>query len=232
MSGCQGREAYLEKFLGGEASAEEVAVFESHAAGCTGCHAAFASVSAFDTALRTALPALAAGLSSPRVAILDQIEVGKLLSAKAPSWNAVRWRAVRWVLLFGFLAAVGVAFEGYATVAIAKRKMLRDVASAEVNSFSRFIERYRELKGSLPDSRNEQMAADLISHWKRQGNLTYPFDSERVVDSQALDPWRRAYVYQSDGDSFILYSLGENGEDDQGKGDDIVRSLPVTVRAG
>ncbi|MEQ8768049.1 MAG: type II secretion system protein GspG [Planctomycetota bacterium] len=49
---------------------------------------------------------------------------------------------------------------------------------------------------------------------------TYP---EGVYSGKTLpnDPWGRRYVYRVDGNRFVIYSLGENGRDENGDGDDV-----------
>lgn len=229
MKGCQGREAYLERYLWGETTPEEVAGFESHAAGCASCKGAFTAAAAFDAAMKKAMPAWAASVSNPRELVLEQITVGDLMAPKPTTWKTVRWRAVRWVLLFGLVASVAVAFEGFATMAIARKKMLRDVTVVEVRSIGRFIERYGARENEFPGSGNENMVADLVMVW---GRAHSPFDEERVVANRALDPWGEPYVYRRGEGSFILYSLGENGRDDQGQGDDIPYSTSSKGRGG
>lgn len=228
MKGCEGTQPYIEKFLWGEATPAEVAGFEGHAAGCASCKEAFAGAAAFDVAMKGTLPALAAGIANPRDVILEKITVGNLMNAKPPSWKTLRWRAVRGVLLLGLLATIAVAFEGYATIAIAQRKMYREIASVEVKTFGGLLERYKEAQASLPESGNAEMVADLRTYWlqRRPNSGTYPFEQDRVVDEIALDPWNEPYVYQLTGEAFILYSKGENGRDDGGGGDDIVYAPP------
>lgn len=234
MPGCEGRDSYLEKFLWGEATPEEVAKFESHSAGCVSCREAFGAAAFFDGALKGALPAMASQIGNPREAVLEKITIGNLMNARPPSWKTIRWRAVRWVLLFGLLATLAVSFEGFVTVALARKKMLRELCAAEVKTFGSFIQRHDDPTGiSRLGAENSDMVADLVTYWSRRGfRRSYPFDEDRVVDGQALDPWDKPYVYQSTGDSFVLYSLGENGRDDQGGGDDVTYSSTLRARGG
>ena len=56
------------------------------------------------------------------------------------------------------------------------------------------------------------------------------FKQDELKDGKLIDPWGKPYVYvllnggspQHRQRSFDLYSLGPNGVDDQGAGDDII----------
>ena len=208
MSPCPDRDAYIEKLLWGEAPPEEMAAFESHAGGCMPCGEALAGATTFDAAMKAMIPAMASHGTNPRAAVLQQVRVGKLMTSKATSWKTIRWRAMRWVILFGFLASLAISFQGYMTVAIARKRMRRDIAAAELKGISHFIEQYREKEGRLPESGNAEMVYGLLLHWEPD---RLPLDRDRLIEDEALDPWRRPYVFQSTDGSFVLYSMGENG---------------------
>ncbi|MCZ6688578.1 MAG: hypothetical protein O7H41_03145 [Planctomycetota bacterium] len=216
MIGCADRESYLERFLWGEATAEEVATFESHTSACVSCSEAFAAAVIFDRSMKSTLPAWAAKVPNPRDAILQKITVGSMMDSTPASWKAVRWRAVRFVLLCGLVAMLAVAFEGFMTLTIARKKMQRDITAAEVKAYGGLLSRYQDHHRLLPASGNKNMTGDLATF------VRFPFDQSRVVDQQALDTWNEPYVYRAHGESFTLYSKGENRRDEQGQGDDIL----------
>jgi hypothetical protein len=222
MTPCDRSQAYVEKFLGGEATAEEVAAFEGHAATCSPCREAFQAASTFDTAMKASVPHWTAGLSNPREAVLQKIEMGRLMGRTSTPYPAVRWRAVRWTLFIGFLAFLAIQFQALATFAVQREVARKTQAQQQARAYSHFLHRYQAETGALPESGNTRMALALMREFRHPQLHTFPFDAAEIVDEQVLDPWRRPWVYRSDGRSFTFYSLGENGRDDQGEGDDVV----------
>ena len=237
MTACDQTQSYLEKFLGGAASPEQVASFETHSAGCSPCHSAFARAAEFDTMMKAAVPGMAGGFHSPREAVLHRVEVGAAPidgASVIQPYRVPRWRAVRWSLMLGFVATLAITFEGIASVAFIQKKARRTQAELEVRVFHHFIHQYHAQTRALPASGNTAMVVDLMGHWRKPGRrlFGFPFEADRLVDSQALDPWGRPYVYESDGGTFNLYSVGENGRDDQGEGDDVRWDGTWTAGAG
>lgn len=234
MNACNQTRPYMEKFLGGAASPEEVAAFEAHAATCSPCHGAFAEVAAYDTAMKAVVPALAVPFSNPREAVLGNIEVGHLMGKPVQPYRVPRWRAVRWVLMLGFLATLAITFEGIASVAIIKKKARRAEAEMEVRAISHFIHRFHADNRRLPETGNTAMVIDLMGHFRKPDRriVAFPFEARRLDESQALDPWGRPYVYEARGRTFSFYSVGEDGRDDGGKGDDVTWTGTWTAGPG
>jgi len=73
--------------------------------------------------------------------------------------------------------------------------------------------------GRYPESGNSNLVKAI-----HLGNIRYPgFTPERLnASGEWLDPWNRPYVYERlEPGGFRLYSIGPNGIDEGGKGDDL-----------
>jgi len=94
------------------------------------------------------------------------------------------------------------------------------------------IDEYWSEKGAYPPSGNSSLVRELSK--KNRDNLPYlQFKAGMLNESgELLDPWRVPFVYQYNAKTGVqggkvrkpeyqLYSCGKNGEDDQGKGDDL-----------
>ena len=81
---------------------------------------------------------------------------------------------------------------------------MRDAATAEISTLSAALDMYRLDVGRYPDSLDGLMDDDS---GRAAWNGPYLRGSE-LPD----DPWDNPYVYEPDGNSFSLYSLGADGQ--------------------
>lgn len=88
---------------------------------------------------------------------------------------------------------------------------MRDAATAEISTLSAALDMYRLDIGRYPDSLDGLMRNDSD---RATWNGPYLRGSELPND-----PWDNPYVYEPDGNSFTLYSLGADGAEG-GEGND------------
>ncbi len=87
-----------------------------------------------------------------------------------------------------------------------------DSTRHQLVSIATILDRYK--------SENSRYPAQIVGLLAlvKPGNSDY-FEDERFL----TDSWGNTIIYRTDGtDSFILYSTGQNGEDNSGGSDDIV----------
>jgi hypothetical protein len=82
-------------------------------------------------------------------------------------------------------------------------------AHADVENLANGINFFAKQHGSLPT--------------EAQGLESLTLGPSKVIDHLPQDPWGRPYVYRrlSAPPGFIVYSVGRNGVDERGAGDDI-----------
>ena len=114
----------------------------------------------------------------------------------------------------------------------ARRRGAVTKAKTTIASLETAIAMYQGDMGTYPRSGNTELVAALQED---PNNVDWAgpyveFKEDELQDGQLMDPWGNPYVYvsvnggapQHRNRSFDLYSLGPNGADDGGTGDDIV----------
>ena len=118
-------------------------------------------------------------------------------------------RGARWfplataALLIG--SAVGGTAEWLCPSYLSRTRL--NVTRFHLESEAQAVEQYRSEKGVLPDN-------------LKTLDGTY-------IRSDGRDAWDRPYVYRrlASGDGYVLYSVGANGTDQNGAGDDVLTSV-------
>ena len=113
----------------------------------------------------------------------------------------------------------------------ARRRGAVTKAKATIGSLETAIAMYEADMGEYPASENENLVKALQddpgdADW---GGPYMEFKEDELDDGELLDPWGHPYEYVSVNGgspthrerSFDLFSLGPNGADDSGTGDDI-----------
>lgn len=88
-----------------------------------------------------------------------------------------------------------------------------DMARSDLNSLKAGVTVYKLQHGSVPE-RLEQLLEPTDA---------YP-DGCLGSSTLPVDPWGNAYLYRADGAGYTIWSVGANGVDDHGHGDDIAVS--------
>jgi len=118
------------------------------------------------------------------------------------------------ILIIGLLATIVVQNLRGAT-----DKAKRIKAEADISSFKTALDRYYLDNGSYPTS--DQGLTALVSA-PSTGKVPVDYPEGGYIEKIPGDPWGNPYVYQSDGDAYVLKSYGADGaEGGTGKNADI-----------
>ena len=117
------------------------------------------------------------------------------------------------ILIIGLLATIVVQ-----NLRSATDKAKRVKAQADISQIKSALDRYYLDAGSYPSS--DQGLSALVSA-PTSGNDPKDWGGP-YIERIPLDPWGHAYVYQSDGNEYLLKSYGADGvEGGEGKNADI-----------
>ena len=113
----------------------------------------------------------------------------------------------------------------------ARRRGAVTKAKSTIAALETAIAMYQADMGDYPETGNDNLVKALQDD---PGNVNWDgpymeFKQDELKDGQLVDPWGKPYVYVSVNGgspehrqrSYDLYSLGPNGVDDSGTGDDI-----------
>jgi general secretion pathway protein G len=118
------------------------------------------------------------------------------------------------ILIIGLLATIVVQNLRGAT-----DKAKRIKAEADISSFKTALDRYYLDNGSYPTT--DQGLPALVSA-PTTGKVPQDYPDGGYIEKIPNDPWNNPYVYQSDGNSYVLKSYGADGvEGGVGKDADI-----------
>jgi general secretion pathway protein G len=118
------------------------------------------------------------------------------------------------ILIIGLLATIVVQNLRGAT-----DKAKRIKAEADISSFKTALDRYYLDNGSYPTG--DQGLSALVSA-PSTGKVPSDYPDGGYIEKIPSDPWNNPYVYQSDGNSYVLKSYGADGvEGGAGKDADI-----------
>jgi len=118
------------------------------------------------------------------------------------------------ILIIGLLATIVVQNLRGAT-----DKAKRIKAEADISALKTALDRYYLDNGSYPSS--DQGLPALVSA-PSNGKIPADYPPGGYIEKIPNDPWGNAYVYQSDGDNYVLKSYGADGvEGGTGKNADI-----------
>jgi general secretion pathway protein G len=118
------------------------------------------------------------------------------------------------ILIIGLLATIVVQNLKGAT-----DKAKRIKAQADISALKTALDRYYLDNGSYPST--DQGLPALISA-PQNGKVPADYPPGGYIERIPNDPWGNGYVYQSDGDNYVLKSYGADGvEGGAGKNADI-----------
>ena len=118
------------------------------------------------------------------------------------------------ILIIGLLATIVVQNLKGAT-----DKAKRIKAQADISALKTALDRYYLDNGSYPSS--DQGLPALVSA-PQNGKVPADYPPGGYIERIPNDPWGNTYVYQSDGDNYVLKSYGADGvEGGTGKNADI-----------
>ena len=160
----------------------------------------------------------------------SEFRVGRRLSTLN---SQLATRAFTLVELLVVIAIMGILMSLVTAGAqAARRRGALTKAKTTIAALETAIAMYQGDMGAYPPTGNETLVKALQEdpHDVNWQGPYMEFKQDELKDSQLVDPWGRPYVYVSVNGgspehrqrSFDLFSLGPNGVDDHGAGDDII----------
>ena len=154
-------------------------------------------------------------------------------SCPEPSAHSPQLRSFTLVELLVVIAILGILISLVTAGAqAARRRGAVTKAKTTIAGLETAIAMYEGDMGAYPATGNDSLRHALEED---PNNVDWQgpymeFKQDDLKDGQLVDPWGNPYVYESVNGgapkhrerSFDLYSLGPNGVDDQGTGDDLV----------
>jgi type II secretory pathway pseudopilin PulG len=214
----------------------EQARLEAHLAeGCPVCEglleahltASDARGELLDPVVGRAVDDAAERMSASRVSVMARVEE-QVRHERAALVSRLRRRHLRVLFYLVNVAALVmmiVAYVGTVVVVRVQRRAAQRVAtSTELQAVVRALTRYVNDHDRLP--------ADARALVVELGRLTpagtapyYRFDAARLVGGEYVDDFGRAYRYVPGLDHALVYSVGPDGQDAGGHGDDLAASV-------
>lgn len=154
-------------------------------------------------------------------------------NAKGKRQKAKLTRSFTLVELLVVIAILGILISLVTAGAqSARRRGAITKAKAMIASLETAVSMYHGDMGVYPASGNAELVK-AVAEGTSDPDWAGPymdFKQEELVGGELLDPWGKPYVYTSVNGgspthrtrSYDLYSLGPNGADDQGTGDDLI----------
>lgn len=209
----------------------EQSTLEAHLAqGCTSCEQLLVShlsdesdeARALDHTVGQAVDDAAARMAEGRAAVLARVD-DELRRDREAQVRRVRRRHLRALFYLTNVAALVllvVAYVGTVVVVRLQRRAAQRLATeTELQAIVRALTRYVKDHEALP--RDGRALAAELGKPGPSGSPYYRIDPARVVDGELHDDFGRPYRYQPGGDRALVYSVGPDGQDAAGQGDDI-----------
>lgn len=209
----------------------EQSTLEAHLAqGCASCEQLLEShlsddsdeARALEHSLGQAVDEAASRMAEGRAAVLARVD-DELRRDREAQVRLVRRRHLRALFYLTNVAALlllVVAYVGTVVVVRLQRRAAQRLATeTELQAVVRALTRYVKDHDVLPtDAR--ALTAELGKP-AASGSPYYRIDASRIVDGELLDDFGRPYRYVPGSDRALVYSLGPDGQDGEGQGDDI-----------
>lgn len=222
----------IERDLAGPTLDEhEQSTLEAHLAqGCSSCEQLLEShlsdesdeARALDETLTAAVDDAAASMAEGRAAVLARVE-DELRRERDAQARRVRRRHLRALFYLTNVAALVlllVAYVGTVVVVRLQRRAAQRLATeTELQALVRALTRYVKDHDVLPPDARALVAE--LGRPSPAGSPYYRLDPERIVDGELLDDFGRPYRYLPGRDRALVYSVGPDGQDAEGQGDDI-----------
>ena len=224
---CPLRELSERVALGVDLSVEEEGRLHGHdVEGCQDCSSGVTEVAKIDGLMGETYESVGQVLDKRKSSRLREIEEQVRLIELAPPRRLRRlnWRFVLYAT--NIAAALLLAVNFTALVAILKLRVQgrRDTARTEVRTLTIALATYQRDHGQLPSDAGALV--ELLSRERTSGTgqVYFRFQVERRKVQGYLDPWGQPYRYEVDAEApsgFRFWSLGRDGIDDGGHGDDV-----------
>lgn len=180
-----------------------------------------------DAVIGKAVDDAAERMAPSRAAVLARVE-DALRRERQAQLLRLRRRNLRAIFYVTNLAALVLLLVAYVGTVLVVRVRLRDAqrqqTETELQAMRAALTRYVKERGTMPED-----ARTLVVELARPGRSFegeeaapyYRFDPQRVLEGEYLDAFGRPYRFVPGRDRALLYSLGQDGKDAGGEGDDV-----------
>lgn len=180
---------------------------------------------ALDQAVSRAVDDAAERMAPARAAVLARVD-DELRRERRDQLLRLRRRNLRAIFYVTNVAALVLLLVAYVGTVIVVRVQLRAAqrqqTEVELQAMRAALTRHVRERGDLPpDARALVVELARPSGADAQGPPYYRFDASRVLDGEYLDVFGRPYRYAPGRDRALLYSVGLDGKDAEGEGDDV-----------
>ena len=221
-------EDLLEQQILGELGAEEEAHLHEHTSKCSHCKAVFSDLQDLEGLFDSQAAELEAKFRPSRPDLLARINKEIRNTDELVTTRKLRRLNSRFILYTTQLVAVVMIVLTYVasmvSVMTLKRREQVRFTENEIRALIAVTKTYQKVNEGLPPSGNAALVERLSQPIKRASSDArpyFPFDKARLSEGRFVDTWKRPYVYNVGDQGFVIYSLGPNGRDDGGQGDDI-----------
>lgn len=177
---------------------------------------------ALDDTLGQAVDGAAERMAEVRAAVLARVEdeLRRDHTAQLLRLRRRHLRALFYLTNVAALVLLLVAYVGTVVVVRLQQRAAQGVATdTEVQALVRALTRYVKDHDALPP--DARALATELARPSAGGSPYYRIDASRLVDGQLVDDFGRPYRYVPGRDRALLYSLGPDGQDAGGEGDDV-----------
>lgn len=134
-------------------------------------------------------------------------------------------RALFYLFNLAAVVLIVIAYMGnHMAIQVMKLNAQRLATRTEVTALTRGLVRYAQ---DHPQAKLPEEAAAL---WEALEAGYYPFDPTRRSGGKYLDDFGQAYRYRCERGRALIYSVGPNGKDEGGEGDDVLDQWVTFVR--
>jgi hypothetical protein len=184
-----------------------------------------------DGLLAQAYTSASDNMEPSRLSVLQRVRA-QVDDEDASARRRGRRRALR-VLFYVFnLAAVVMIVIAYLgnrmAIRVLELNAQRMATQTEVTALTRALVRYAADHRSSPLPKT--MPELLTALAPPEGEPYYPLDVRRRQDGGYLDDFGRPYLFRFERDRALIYSMGPNGQDEAGGGDDVIDRWVTFVR--
>jgi len=226
-------DALLDRRILGDLPPEDRARLDEHVtSGCPSCGPRLKAEESLESLFVRAMEPVAQEIGERRNPFLEKLR-GSIEREEEQRRDRRRRRlgmntALFLILMLG-VALLSAEYFAYVSLRAKRIKAERAAAETEVHAIVSALAKLAAERGSaaIPQDRSGLLQALAQKRKDAPGRTYYAVDSTRI-DTQTgllLDPWGHPYVYRHKPDEIMLYSVGPNGADEGGMGDDIAISL-------
>jgi hypothetical protein len=229
---CPFEELLLKRVLGDATDDDRARLAEHVSQGCPTCAPRFQEEENLERLIDGAFNPLAEEVEKRRAPVLDRLRLELERDGDRRQNRRFRRLGMNALMFLTVLMGIALLSSEYLMFAAITKKLVRSqvvVAETEIHALVLALERHgRELQFLPEDTKAILPALETV---RKDGiRIYYSVDRNRIKDGCLLDPWKNPYQYRRTAGGAQMWSMGPNGRDEQGLGDDISRALILIPR--